>query len=104
MPDIVEISSWRDIKRFINVPHNIYNGDKNYVPAPYTLVKKSFSRKENPFFEHSEASFFIAVKNGKDVGRIAAIRNNVHLENWKDGYGFFGFFDIILIMGQSNDL
>ena len=51
------------------------------------------SRRKNPFFEHAEAEYFIAERDGEVVGRIAAISNRLHNETHDDRVGFFGFFE-----------
>jgi len=53
------------------------------------------SRTKNPFFEHAEAEYFIAERNGEVVGRVAAISNRLHNETHGDKVGFFGFFECI---------
>ena len=55
----------------------------------------TLSRKKNPFFEHAEAEYFLAERNGAVVGRIAAIENRLHNETHGDRVGFFGFFECI---------
>lgn len=52
-------------------------------------------RARNPFFEHGEAEYFLAERNGAVVGRIAAIINRLHNETHHDKVGFFGFFESI---------
>jgi GNAT superfamily N-acetyltransferase len=56
-------------------------------------LAKLLDRKKNPFFEHAEADYFLAEKNGEVVGRIAAIKNQLHNETHGDKVGFFGFFE-----------
>jgi GNAT superfamily N-acetyltransferase len=51
------------------------------------------SRTGNPFFEHGEAEYFVAVRDGAVVGRIAAVANRLHNEVHGDRVGFFGFFE-----------
>jgi GNAT superfamily N-acetyltransferase len=51
------------------------------------------SRTRNPFFEHAEAEYFIAERDGEAVGRVAAISNRLHNETHEDRVGFFGFFE-----------
>jgi GNAT superfamily N-acetyltransferase len=51
------------------------------------------SRAKNPFFEHAEAEYFLAERNGAVAGRIAAIANRLHNEFHADRVGFFGFFE-----------
>jgi GNAT superfamily N-acetyltransferase len=58
-------------------------------------VKTLLSRSENPFFEHADAEYFIAERDGETVGRIAAISNRLHNETHDDRVGFFGFFECI---------
>lgn len=53
------------------------------------------SRTKNPFFEHGEAEYFLAERDGVVVGRIAAITNRLHNETHDDRVGFFGFFECI---------
>ncbi|HEU4827596.1 MAG TPA: hypothetical protein VFT04_00235 [Gemmatimonadales bacterium] len=50
-------------------------------------------RSRNPFFEHAEAEYFLAEREGRVVGRIAAIENRLHNETHHDRVGFFGFFE-----------
>ncbi|HYF38065.1 MAG TPA: hypothetical protein VD930_00160 [Gemmatimonadales bacterium] len=58
-------------------------------------VATLLSRTKNPFFEHAQAEYFIAERNGEVVGRIAAISNRLHNETHDDRVGFFGFFETI---------
>ena len=58
-------------------------------------VETLLSRIKNPFFEHAQAEYFIAERNGDVVGRIAAISNRLHNETHEDRVGFFGFFESI---------
>jgi GNAT superfamily N-acetyltransferase len=58
-------------------------------------VATLLSRSKNPFFEHGEAEYLLAERNGVVVGRIAAIRNRLHNETHQDRVGFFGFFECI---------
>jgi len=63
------------------------------VPPLLSEQKNLFNRRKFPFFEHSEAEFFLAYKEDQIVGRIAAIKNNNHLNTYADSVGFFGFFE-----------
>ena len=53
------------------------------------------SRDKNPFFEHAEAEYFLAERDGEVVGRIAAIHNRLHNDTHGDRVGFFGFFESV---------
>ena len=96
MITIEKIETAKKLGLFIDFPHELYKGDKNYVPELYLAQKDLLSPHKHPFFEHSKLDLFLAYKNNKIVGRIAAIRNNNHHKfTGIDTEGFFGFFECI---------
>jgi hypothetical protein len=56
---------------------------------------KLLDRKKNPFFDHSKAEFFLAMRGHNCLGRIAAILNNNHNQFHGEKTGFFGFFESV---------
>lgn len=92
---ITKVSTNRDRKKFIDFPHDLYTGDPNYVPEIFLAQKELLSEKKNPFFQHSKAQLYLAWRDGKIVGRIAAIRNNEYNRFANANVGYFGFFDVI---------
>ena len=95
MIQITEVKTKKDLNQFIDFPHELYKSDPNYVPEIRMGQKDILNRKKNPFFQHSDAAYFLAKENGKIVGRIAAIDNANYKKHWGEEYGFFGFFDAI---------
>jgi GNAT superfamily N-acetyltransferase len=97
MIDIIHIdkTNKKQLTQFIDFPHDLYEGDPNYVPMLYMEQEALLNPKKSPFFLHSTAEYFLAQKNGKIVGRIAAIRNNNHIAFTGKQEGFFGFFDVV---------
>jgi GNAT superfamily N-acetyltransferase len=97
MIDILHIdkANKKQLGQFIDFPHDLYEGDPHYVPMLFMEQEALLNPKKSPFFLHSTAEYFLAKKNGKIVGRIAAIRNNNHIEYTGKNEGFFGFFDVI---------
>ena len=94
MVRIVEVTSGRDLRRFIDLPYSLYRGHPYWVPQLRKEIRHTLSRKHNAFFEHSDMALFLALNDaGKVVGRIAGILNAMHLKTHKDGVGFFGFFE-----------
>ena len=93
--NIIEVNDWKWKKRFIDFPHDLFEGDPNYVPEIFLGQKDLLSEKSNPFFQHSKVQLFLALRNEKIVGRIAAIRNNKYIEFAGANAGFFGLFDVI---------
>jgi GNAT superfamily N-acetyltransferase len=84
----------RDIKRFIDLPYRLHARDPLWVPPLRRDMAALLSRK-NPFFEHGDAEYFLAERDGEVVGRIAAVSNRLHNETHGDRVGFFGFFESI---------
>lgn len=91
--EVSPVSGSKELKQFIRFPWEIYKNDENWVPPLLMDRKKLVDRKNNPFYKHAEAEFYLARKNGKIAGRIAAIINHNHNQEHKDKIGFFGFFE-----------
>jgi hypothetical protein len=69
---VIPVLSSAELKRFIRLPRHLYAGDPNFVP-PLEMERLDALRPgRNPYFEHAEAQYFLAVRNGRDVGRISA--------------------------------
>jgi len=63
------------VKRFVGIPYRLYKNHPQWVPPILMDAETQLNRSKHPFFEHSDADFFIASKDGRDVGRIAALEN-----------------------------
>ena len=94
----------RDLKRFIDLPYRLHARDPVWVPPLRRDVELLLSRTRNPFFEHADAEYFLAERDGQVVGRIAAISNRLHNETHADRVGFFGFFESIEDQAVANAL
>jgi len=71
----IDTASKTDVRRFIDFPFALYADCPQWVPPLRADVRTMLNPDKHPFYEHSEADFFIAVQGGKDVGRIAALEN-----------------------------
>lgn len=87
------VQSKNELMQFIKLPWKIYKNDPYWVPHLLMDRKKILDKIKNPFFKHAEAEYFLAKRNGEVVGRIAAIKNDLHNKEHKDKVGFFGFFE-----------
>jgi GNAT superfamily N-acetyltransferase len=101
---IKTVSTKKDLNRFLKMQWNIYADYENWVPPLLHDKKKLLNKKKNPFFKHADRELFIAEKNGGVVGRIAAIRNDLHNKEHNDKVGFFGFFESINDQEITNKL
>ncbi len=93
--EVRPVKSKSDLMKFIKLPWKIYKDDPHWVPRLLMDRKKLFNRDKNPFFKRNPAEFYIAVRNGEVVGRIAAIVNNEHNEFHNENTGFFGFLEAV---------
>lgn len=101
---IEPLKTKKELREFIKLPWEIYKNDPYWVPPLIMDMKKILNRKKNPFFQHSEAEFFLARQNGEVVGRIAAILNNNHNRYHNEKTGFFGFFESVNDLQVTREL
>jgi GNAT superfamily N-acetyltransferase len=71
----IDTRSKAQVRRFVQVPHQLYRNDSRWVPPLRIDVEAQLNRDKYPFYEHSDADFFVAARDGQDVGCIAAIEN-----------------------------
>lgn len=83
------------LKPFIDFEWAVYQNDPLWVPHLKLDRKEFLDPKKNPFFEHSDTAFFLAFRDGKPVGRIAAVVNHNYNQFHEDRTGFFGLFDCL---------
>lgn len=71
----VNINSKADRNRFVEIPFKLYRNCPQWVPPFKADIHMMMNPKKHPYYDHSIADFFIAEKDGEDVGRIAALIN-----------------------------
>jgi len=93
--EIVPVETARDLRRFIDVPWHVYDPQQHpqWVPPLRIAVRDTLDDRKHPFYQQAARALWIARRDGKPVGRIAAIENRAHNEHYSDKVGFFGFFD-----------
>ena len=92
---IKEVKTKKDLKKFIKFPFKLYKNNKYWVPPLLSDELNTLDKEKNPAFEHCEAKYFLAYKNGKIVGRVAAILNKKFNEIWNKKNVRFGWIDFI---------
>jgi GNAT superfamily N-acetyltransferase len=93
--EIRPVRSRRDLKRFVKVPFRLHRDSPQWVP-PLIFERMEFlNREKNPWFEHGEAEYLIAERDGEPVGRITVQID----ERWDETQGgsdaMFGFFETV---------
>ena len=95
MLEIRTISTPREIDEFIDFRTELYKDDPCAVPYLFMDEKDTLSRDKNPSFEFCDAEYYMAYRDGKPVGRVAAIINNRANKRWGQKNVRFGWFDFI---------
>ncbi|MBS1639325.1 MAG: GNAT family N-acetyltransferase [Bacteroidetes bacterium] len=90
---IKEVSNKKEMNAFLDLPYRLYKGNPYFVPPLRFDEAHTLDKKKNPAFEHCDAKFWIALKDGRVVGRIAGIINNNYISKWKNKYARFGWID-----------
>lgn len=93
--EIKEIVTRSGLKEFVRFPLNLYHGNPYYVPLLNSDEMNTLRRDKNPAFDHCQARYWMAYKNGKPAGRVAGILNRLHLQRWGQYYLRFGWLDFI---------
>ncbi len=93
--EVAAISGKSGLNEFVKLPWSIYGRDPHWVPPLQIAVKELLDRKKHPFYANADAEFFIARRDGRAVGRIAAIIDRNHNKFHEEKAGFFGFFESI---------
>ena len=88
------VATKAELAAFIDFPHSLFEGDKNYVPELHIAQRDVLTPGKHPFHDHSTIQCFLAYQDGKIRGRIAAILNNNHNSFGDKKDGFFGFLDL----------
>jgi GNAT superfamily N-acetyltransferase len=83
------------LKKFIKFPFSLYKNSPYWVPPIINDELENFNKETNPVFKHADATFWLALKNGKIVGRVAAIINWTEVNNQQLKKMRFGWFDVI---------
>ena len=92
---IKKVSSSSELKKFIRFNYELYKENPFSVPDLYDDMLNTFSRDKNAAFEFCDADYFLAYKDGKLVGRVAAILNKRANETWGKKEVRIGWIDFI---------
>ena len=92
---IKKVSSKKELKTFIRFNYELYKGNPYSVPDLYDDMLNTFNPKKNAAFEFCEADYFLAYKNDRVVGRVAAIINHRANDTWQKKEVRFGWIDFI---------
>jgi GNAT superfamily N-acetyltransferase len=93
--EIREVTTQKELKQFVQFYYDLYRGNDCAVPFLYFDEMATLRSDKNPSFECCESAYFLAYKDEKIVGRVAAIINRRANERWDCHQVRFGWFDFI---------
>jgi len=73
MITVKKVSNKKELKTFVTFPFSLYKNSKYWVPPIIKQELSTFNKDKNPIFNDADATFFLAYKENKVVGRVAAI-------------------------------
>lgn len=88
--EVIPVGSKAELERFIRLPMRLNAGDPNWIAPLMFERREALSPKHNPFFEHAEHQFWLARKDGRDVGRISAQIDHLAQTDPAAPAGYFG--------------
>ncbi|MCA9233403.1 MAG: hypothetical protein KDA57_22365 [Planctomycetales bacterium] len=91
--EVVPVSTRRERKLFFNYPWDLYRGDPHWIPPLRIVQKELLNFRPHPFYDTAEIQTFVALRDGRPCGRVAAIVNDAHNRWYGEKRGFFGFFE-----------
>jgi GNAT superfamily N-acetyltransferase len=92
---IREVSTRRDLRRFVDFPYALYKNHPCWVPPVRGDEFQILYKDKNPAFEHCEAAYWLALKDGRVAGRIAGVVNRLYIEKTGNRFARFGWIDFI---------
>ena len=92
---VKKVESKKELRTFIEFPNRLYKDSPYFCPKLYMDEVGTLSKDKNPAFEFCEAEYYLAYKDGKLAGRVAAIVNTRANESWKHNEVRFGWIDFI---------
>ncbi len=93
--EIRKVTSRKDLKRFVEFHYDLYKGNEYDVPTLFSDDMTTLDKQKNAAFDFCEAEYFLALRDGNIVGRVAAIINHKANEKWQRKSVRFGWIDFI---------
>ena len=92
---IKTVTSRKDLRRFIQFPLDLYKDCPYYVPGLYLDERAALDPARNPMSRYAKCALFLAYKDGRLAGRVAAIINEIANRDWNHQEVRFGWIDFV---------
>ena len=93
--EIIQVKGRWGTSRFVDAAWRVHGQpvSSGWIPPLRAVVRDGLDQRGNSFYQRAERALFIAKREGRTVGRVAAIENRWHNDHHDDRVGFFGFFE-----------
>ena len=91
----IDLADKKQVKSFVRFHYDLYKGCPQWVPPFIADIEMMLNKQKHPFYEHSDAEFFVARRDGKIVGRIGAVENRPYNQYHDSKIATFYLFDCI---------
>ncbi len=95
MIKLLQVTNKKQLKQFVTFPFELYKDCEFWVPPLIKDEMETLDAQKNPVFKNAEATYYLAMKNGKIAGRIAVIINHLEVNEIGKKKVRFGWFDVI---------
>ena len=89
----IDLSNKKQIKDFLTLPFRLYADTPQWVPPLEMDDRIRLNPRRYPFYQHSQAGFFLADEGTRAVGRIAVIDNRMYNQFHHESTAFFYLFE-----------
>jgi GNAT superfamily N-acetyltransferase len=90
-----EIPPGESVKRFIDLAWKVNARDPRWIPPLRSAMETVLDRGKHPFHQHADVAYFLAERDGKVVGRVAAVVNHQYNDFHEEKLGTFGLFESV---------
>ncbi len=91
--EIVPVHCGADMRSFVNLPWSLYARESNWVPPLKSEVRRLLDPVRHPFWKFSRRELYLARRDGRTIGRVAAIVNENYNRFHQEKMGIWGFFE-----------
>ncbi len=89
----IKLKHRSQVHQFLDLPFRLYRETPQWVPPLAGEARRMLDPRRHPFYWHSEAAFFLAMENGRAIGRLAVLDNRHYNDYNHERTAFFYLFE-----------
>ena len=92
---VIEVTTSKEMDKFVRFPFSLYKDNPFWTPPLIQEEIDTLNKDKNPVFKNALGNYFLAMKRGKIVGRVAVMINWIEVKELKKNKVRFGWFDVV---------